>query len=90
MFLEKHASLLPDEIHNFLTGDICEKSPLEVCMLQHQLFVLVSQALNGCVGEKEIVTKQMISSLLRRQFPLSSFKISENGCVGLPRYYGEA
>ena len=81
MFLEKHASLLPDEIHKFLTGDICEKSPLEVCMLQHQLFVLVSQALNGCIGEKEIATKQMISSLLRRQFPLISFKISENGSV---------
>ena len=42
MILEKHASLLPDEIHKFLTDDICEKSPLEVCMLQHQLFVLVS------------------------------------------------
>ena len=81
MILEKHASLRSDEIHKFLTGDICEKSPLEVCMLQHQLFVLVSQALNGCIGEKEIATKQMISSLLRRQFPLISFKISENGSV---------
>nr|XP_023875976.1 uncharacterized protein LOC111988418 isoform X2 [Quercus suber] len=81
MFLEKHASLLPDEIHKFLTGDICEKSPFKVCMLQHQLVVLVSQALNGCIGEKEIETKQMISSLLMRQFPLISFKISEHGCV---------
>jgi hypothetical protein len=81
IFLEKHASLLPDEIYKFLTGDICEKSPLEVCMLQHQLVVLVSQALNGCLWEKEIVTKQMISSLLMRQFPLISFKISENGSV---------
>ncbi|XP_050285644.1 protein NO VEIN-like isoform X2 [Quercus robur] len=81
MFLEKHASLLPEEIHEFLTGDICEKSPFKVCMLQHQLVVLVSQALNGCIGEKEIVSKQMISSLLMRQFPMISFKISEDGFV---------
>jgi hypothetical protein len=81
MFLEKHASVLPDEIYQFLTGDICEKSHLEVCILQHQLVVLVSQALNGCLWEKEKVTKQMISSLLMRQFPLIGFKISENGSL---------
>jgi hypothetical protein len=80
MFLEKHASLLPDEIYNFLTGDIYEKSPLEVCMLHYQLVVLVSQALNG-LWDNQIMTKQMISSLLMRQFPLISFKISENGSM---------
>ncbi|KAG6731183.1 hypothetical protein I3842_01G116900 [Carya illinoinensis] len=80
MFLEKHASLLPDQIYKFLIGDICEQSPLEVCMLQHQLVVLVSQALNGLWGD-EIMTKQMISSLLTRQFPLISFKILERGCM---------
>ncbi|KAF5465031.1 hypothetical protein F2P56_015064, partial [Juglans regia] len=60
--------------------DVYENSPLEVCMLQNQLVVLVAQALNGLWGDKQ-VTKQMISSLLMRQFPLIGFKISEKGSV---------
>ncbi|XP_042988341.1 protein NO VEIN-like isoform X4 [Carya illinoinensis] len=80
MFLEKHASLLPEQMYNFLKGDVYEKSPLEVCMLQNQLVVLVAQALNGIWRDTQ-VNRQMISSLLMRQFPLIGFKISEKGSV---------
>ena len=77
-FLEKHASILPNELHKCLTGETCEKFPLEVCMLQKQLVVLLSQASNS-LPENETLTKQKISMLLERQFPSVGFKIWENG-----------
>ncbi|GAV66160.1 DUF3883 domain-containing protein [Cephalotus follicularis] len=80
MFLEKYASLLPSELQKFLVGDVCKKAPLEVCLLQHLLITLVSQASNS-LWENERITKQMIFALLTRQFPLLSFKITENGCM---------
>lgn len=76
-FLEKHASILPNELHKCLTGDTCEKSPLEACMLQKQLVVLLSQASNS-LWENETLTKQKISMLLKRQFPTVGFKVLEN------------
>ncbi|CBI17221.3 unnamed protein product, partial [Vitis vinifera] len=79
-FLEKHASILPNELHKCLTSDTYEKSPLEVCMLQKQLVVLLSQASNS-LWENETLTKQKISMLLKRQFPSVGFKILENGCM---------
>ncbi|KAF2299960.1 hypothetical protein GH714_006425 [Hevea brasiliensis] len=80
IFLEKHASLLPTELQKLLAGDTCEKSPVEVSLLQHQLMVLVSQASNSlCEGES--ISKKMISALLVKQFPMLSFKIMENGSI---------
>ncbi|KAJ9182462.1 hypothetical protein P3X46_006457 [Hevea brasiliensis] len=80
IFLEKHASLLPTELQKLLAGDTCEKSPVEVSLLQHQLMVLVSQASNSlCEGES--ISKKMISALLVKQFPMLSFKITENGSI---------
>ncbi|KDP39349.1 hypothetical protein JCGZ_01106 [Jatropha curcas] len=79
-FLEKHASLLPSEIQKLLVGNICEKSPLEASLLQHELIVLVSQASNS-LWQGETISKQMISALLVKQFPLLSFKIMENGSM---------
>ncbi|KAM1049770.1 hypothetical protein ACFX11_031840 [Malus domestica] len=80
MFLEKYACLLPHELCKFLTGDVTGKCPLEVCLLQHHLVVLVSQALNS-LWEDENITKEKILLLLRKQFPLVSFTTIENGSV---------
>ncbi|KAL7177232.1 hypothetical protein ACSBR2_030551 [Camellia fascicularis] len=78
--LEKHLSLLPNALQKCLVGDTCEKSPLEVSMLQHQLLILLSQASNS-VGENGNITKEMISMMLMRQFPPISFKLVENGSL---------
>ncbi|KAM1036680.1 hypothetical protein ACFX2C_031574 [Malus domestica] len=80
MFLEKYACLLPRELCKFLTGDGSEKCPLEVCMLQHYLIVLVSQAINS-LWEDEEISKLNIPLLLRKQFPLISFQTIENSSV---------
>ncbi|KAM5562292.1 protein NO VEIN-like [Rosa sericea] len=79
-FLENYAGLLPQDLCKFLTDDVIEKCPLEVCMLQHHLVVLLSQALNS-LWEDENITKQDILLLLRKQFPLVSFKTIENGSI---------
>ncbi|KAM1270400.1 hypothetical protein ACFX13_032311 [Malus domestica] len=80
IFLEKYASLLPHELCKFPTGDVTAKCPLEVCLLQHHLVVLVSQALNS-LWEDQNITKEKILLLLRKQFPLVSFTTTENGSV---------
>ncbi|KAM1596297.1 hypothetical protein ACFX1Z_031314 [Malus domestica] len=80
MFLEKYACLLPHELCKFLIGDGSEKCPLEVCMLQHYLIVLVSQAINS-LWEDEEISKLNIPLLLRKQFPLISFQTIENSSV---------
>lgn len=80
LFLEKHSSLLPQELCEFLTGDVSVKSPLEVCMTQHQLVLLLSQASNNLWEDKNI-TKKDVFSLLVRQFPFISFKIVSNGSL---------
>lgn len=79
-FLQKHASMLPDELRKFLMPEISERSPLEACMMQRQLVNLVSQACNN-LSENEIISKQMICSLLSKQFPLIGFKLTENGSL---------
>ncbi|KAK1591395.1 hypothetical protein Q3G72_006995 [Acer saccharum] len=80
LFLEKHASLLPYELQKLLAGNMYEKSSFEVSVLQHLLVVLVSQASNS-LRENETITKQMITTLLMRQFPLLCFKIMDNGSM---------
>ncbi|CAL2227485.1 unnamed protein product [Prunus armeniaca] len=80
MFLEKYACLLPHELCKFLTVDGNGKCPLEVCMLQDHLVVLVSQALNS-LWEDEKITKLNIPVLLRKQFPSIGFQTIENGSV---------
>uniref|UniRef100_A0A7N2LN98 Uncharacterized protein n=1 Tax=Quercus lobata TaxID=97700 RepID=A0A7N2LN98_QUELO len=54
MILEKHASPRSDEIHKFLTGDICEKSPLEDLVFSPSLGPLVPWLLNE-VKAKELL-----------------------------------
>ncbi|KAL5848549.1 hypothetical protein ACOSQ4_006562 [Xanthoceras sorbifolium] len=80
LFLEKYASLLPTDLQKLLAGNMSEKSSFEVSLLQHLLVVLVSQASNS-LRENELITKEMISTLLMRQFPLLSFKIMDNGSM---------
>ncbi|XP_029119151.1 protein NO VEIN isoform X2 [Elaeis guineensis] len=73
-FLNKHASLLPNEMHCFLTEKCCGNPSLEVSMLQQQLVVLLSQAARN-LGSNGVLNKQLISVLLRKQFPSISFQI---------------
>ncbi|KAG7028754.1 hypothetical protein SDJN02_09935, partial [Cucurbita argyrosperma subsp. argyrosperma] len=77
--LQEHVSMLP-ELRKFLMPEISERSPLEACMLQRQLVNLVSQACNS-LSENELVSKQMICTLLTQQFPSISFKLTENGSM---------
>lgn len=79
-FLQRHASMLPDELRKFLMPEISERSSLEACMLQRQLVNIVSQACNN-LSENEIISKQMICTILTQQFPLISFKLTENGSL---------
>lgn len=72
--------MLPDELRKFLMPEISESSPLEACMLHRQLVTLVSQACNN-LSEDEIISKQMICTLLTQQFPTISFKLTENGSL---------
>ncbi|XP_022722630.1 uncharacterized protein LOC111279838 isoform X2 [Durio zibethinus] len=80
MFLERHASLLPIELQKLLAAEICEKSPLEVCILQHLLIVFISQASYN-LQDNQIITKEVINALLMKQFPLFNFKVKENGSM---------
>ncbi|XP_057497767.1 protein NO VEIN-like [Actinidia eriantha] len=79
-FLEKYVSLLPNALQKCLTGHTYAKSPLEVCMRQHQLTVLLSQASKNLVGNDKL-TKERISMLLMRQFPPVSFILGESGSL---------
>ncbi|XVF29093.1 hypothetical protein REPUB_Repub15cG0090200 [Reevesia pubescens] len=80
MFLERHASLLPIELQKLLAAEICEKSPLEVCILQHLLIVLISQASHN-LQDNQNFTGDIINALLMKQFPLFNFKVKENGSM---------
>ena len=80
LFMEKHASLLPQELCGFLIGDSIEKSPLEVHMMHQQLVMLLSQASNN-IWENKRITEQDIFSLLTRQFPFITFKVVANGSL---------
>ncbi|XP_031403779.1 protein NO VEIN isoform X1 [Punica granatum] len=79
-FIEKHFSSFPKQFCDLLHMESCKNTPLEACMRQHQLVMLVSQA-SSSLWEDEAVTKQMILTLLRKQFPLLDFRITENGSM---------
>ncbi|KAK9072450.1 hypothetical protein SSX86_008884 [Deinandra increscens subsp. villosa] len=68
-FLAEHIYLLP------ITWQKCfditekpEKPLVKVCMSQHYLLELLSQAAN-CLGENETLSKLRVSELLRMQYP---------------------
>ncbi|XP_028765904.1 uncharacterized protein LOC114723831 isoform X2 [Neltuma alba] len=79
-FLEKYVSQLPHELLKWSAGGICEKSSLEARMPSNQLAALVSQALSS-LWENQTVTKQMISLLLMRQFPVIGFELMGNSSL---------
>ncbi|XP_047314743.1 protein NO VEIN-like [Impatiens glandulifera] len=72
MFIEKNLSLLPNVLQKLFTQDICVNH-LEVSVLESQLSLLLSQATNNFGNEK--ITNEMVSVLLRRQFPSVSLTI---------------
>ncbi|KAL4272173.1 hypothetical protein GQ457_13G017120 [Hibiscus cannabinus] len=80
MFLERHASLLPIELQKLLAAEICENSPLEVCFLHHLLIVFMSQASYN-LQDNQIISKEVINTLLMKQYPLINFKVKENGSM---------
>lgn len=73
-FLEKHASALPNELHNFLSGGSCDPPCLEVSMLWQQLGVLLCQTESNWIADG-VITKHDVSMLLNKQFPTISFRI---------------
>ncbi|XP_027348428.1 uncharacterized protein LOC113859987 [Abrus precatorius] len=79
-FIEKCVNQLPHELLKLLVGSTCENSSFKACISSYQLNVLISQALSS-LWENETVTKQMISTLLMRQFPSISFEVVENGSL---------
>ncbi|XP_021745800.1 uncharacterized protein LOC110711690 isoform X2 [Chenopodium quinoa] len=76
-FLERNSSLLPKALLNFVRGEVHESQLLEVTMIQQQLVTLLSQA-SSSLWEEGVVTKDKVSELLIRQFPLISFRINES------------
>ncbi|XP_039016487.1 protein NO VEIN-like [Hibiscus syriacus] len=77
MFLERHASLFPIELQKLLADETCEKSPLEVCFLQHLLIVFMAQASYN-LQDNQIISKEVVKALLMKQYPLIDFKVKEN------------
>ncbi|KAG9138027.1 hypothetical protein Leryth_001292 [Lithospermum erythrorhizon] len=73
-FLEKNMQLLPDVFQKCMTRIAGENVPLHVCIKPRQLDVLMSQASENMGGNRSI-SKEMVSELLRNQFPSISFKI---------------
>ncbi|KAL9261443.1 NO VEIN-like protein [Drosera capensis] len=80
MFLEKHSSILPTELCEFLESQVLRHFPFEVVMLPKLLVSLLSQA-TGSLWVDESVTKQKILDLVIRQYPTVSFTFSENGSL---------
>ncbi|KAL2923355.1 Chaperone protein HtpG [Bienertia sinuspersici] len=79
-FIERNSSLLSKEILNFVRGEVHENQLLEVSITHQQLVMILSQAVSN-LWDEGVVTKEKISELLVRQFPLISFKIFESGSV---------
>lgn len=76
-FIEKYISSFPSQFQEILCMDTCKDAPFDVCLFQQQLVMIVSQA--SSLLENEGVTKQIISSILQKQFPLLDFRIAEKG-----------
>lgn len=74
MFLEKYIDLFPHALQTSILGGLSENVPLEAHLLPIQLDVFLSQAFHN-FHENGIVSRQIISELLARQFPLICFKL---------------
>lgn len=79
-FMDRHLHLLPDVLQKLMIGETSEKLYFEASMLQLQLDVLLTQA-SISVWENEMISKQKILALLRRQFPSFCFKSAENNLL---------
>lgn len=78
-FIDKYISSFPNQFRELLCTENCKDTAFDACMSHHQLVMLVSQA--SSLWENEGVTKQMISSLLQKQFPLLDFRITEKASL---------
>ncbi|KAL8227348.1 hypothetical protein R6Q57_017180 [Mikania cordata] len=77
-FLAEHISLLPTTWKKrFIISEKPEKPLVKVCMSQHYLLELLSQAVNS-LGENDTLSKLMVSELLRMQFPSAGLKLLED------------
>ncbi|KAK1435357.1 hypothetical protein QVD17_01118 [Tagetes erecta] len=77
-FLAEHIYLLPITWQKcFTIVEKPEKPLVKVCMSQHYLLELLSQAANS-LGENETLNKLMVSELLRLQFPSAGLTILED------------
>ncbi|XP_010527472.1 PREDICTED: uncharacterized protein LOC104804807 isoform X2 [Tarenaya hassleriana] len=78
-FLEKHLSMLPIQLQKFLSREMCEGFPLEVLMHENVLTALLSQASE--FSSSNVISKQMVSALLARQFPSNDLKVVEKDLI---------
>ncbi|XP_076891842.1 protein NO VEIN-like [Bidens hawaiensis] len=77
-FLADHISLLPTAWQKiFIITEKPEKPLVKVCMSQHYMLELLSQAANS-LGENETLSKLMVSELLRMQFPSAGLTLLED------------
>ncbi|KAI7727540.1 hypothetical protein M8C21_003844, partial [Ambrosia artemisiifolia] len=77
-FLSEHISMLPTTWQKcFIITETPEKPLVKVCMSQHYLLELLSQAANN-LGENETLSKLMVSELLRMQFPSAGLTLLED------------
>ncbi|KAI7727546.1 hypothetical protein M8C21_003850, partial [Ambrosia artemisiifolia] len=77
-FLSEHISILPTTWQKcFIITETPEKPLVKVCMSQHYLLELLSQAANN-LGENETLSKLMVSELLRMQFPSAGLTLLED------------
>ncbi|KAM0064933.1 putative histidine kinase/HSP90-like ATPase superfamily [Helianthus debilis subsp. tardiflorus] len=76
--LGDHLSLLPTSWQKcFIVTEKPEKPLVKVCMSQHYLLELLSQAANT-LQENETLSKSMVSELLRMQFPSAGLTLLED------------
>ncbi|KAI7727548.1 hypothetical protein M8C21_003852, partial [Ambrosia artemisiifolia] len=76
--LAEHLSLLPTTWQKcFISTEKPEKPMIKVCMSQHYLLELLSQAANS-LGENETLSKLTVSELLRLQFPSAGLTLLED------------
>ncbi|KAG9139131.1 hypothetical protein Leryth_019106 [Lithospermum erythrorhizon] len=76
-FLEKNMQLLPDVFQKCMTWIAGEDVSLHVFIEPLQLDVLMSQASEN-MWKNRSISKEMISEVLRNQFPSISFKIEKS------------
>ncbi|KAG0462014.1 hypothetical protein HPP92_020490 [Vanilla planifolia] len=84
-FLDKHSSILPHEMHDFLNKELLQSFSIEVCISDQQLGIMLSQAEANLMAKGD-ASNVFIFSLLRKQFPTACFHFAGED---LNKYVGD-